>query len=100
AARWIAQRVEDDVRPEPGAVLAHALGFGLVAALARRGFQRPHGNTRGPVLWREEAGEVLTDDFGGGVALDPLGSGVPGGYATFGIEHVDGVIGDTGDQQM
>jgi hypothetical protein len=44
------------------------------------------------ILIGVEDREVLSDDLLGLVALDALGSLVPGGDAPFGIEHDDGVV--------
>ena len=62
-ARGIADRIDDDVRPEAGAVLADAPALLLEASLAGRGLQGPRGQPALPILVGVEAGEVLADDL-------------------------------------
>src|SRR5207248_1796462 len=50
-------------------------------------------------LRRVERREVAADDLLGGVALDPLGPGVPGGDPPPGVEHEDSVVRRALDQQ-
>src|SRR5207248_7938754 len=49
-------------------------------------------------LGRVEAAEMLADDVLGRIALDALGAGVPVGHPPFWVEHEDGVIGDSLDE--
>ena len=91
--------VDDDVRPKLRAVLADAPAFPLEASFARGSLERVLRQSGGPILFGIEAGEMLADDLVGEVALDALGARVPVGHVSFGIEHVDGVIGDALDQQ-
>lgn len=42
---------------------------------------------------------MLADDFFWPVTLDALGTEVPVGQAPVRVEHIDGVVGDTLDQQ-
>jgi hypothetical protein len=92
AAFRVAQCRDHDVGPEPRAVLANppALVF-QPPELASR-FERAHRLAFRPVLVRVERLEVAADDLVRCVALDPLGSEVPGRHPTVGIEHEDGVV--------
>jgi hypothetical protein len=51
------------------------------------------------VLGRVEGREVAADDLVGVVALDPLGSGVPGGDPALDVEDEDRVVGLGLDEQ-
>ena len=56
-------------------------------------------NPGGLVLFRVEAGEMLTDDLGFRIALDCFRAGIPVGDPPLRIEHVDGIVADALDQQ-
>ena len=62
----------------------------------RKDFFRQAGRT---IFRRVEAREMLADNFFRSVALQALGTGVPGGDESPRIEREDGVIGDAFDQQ-
>ena len=59
----VEDRVDQHVRPEQGAVLAHALRLALILALGERGLERPLGLAGGAVLLGVEAREMLADDL-------------------------------------
>src|SRR6202035_4313482 len=90
---------DDDVRPERRAILADPQPLVLEAADMLRNFQlvlRPAPRHR---LGGIELGEVQAEDLAGPVALDPLGAGVPADHVAFGVEHEDGIVADTLDEQ-
>src|SRR5262245_5563114 len=62
-AVFVVHDVEDRVRPEAAAVLAHAPALALEAALAPRDGERMLGQAGAPILVREEAGEMRADDL-------------------------------------
>src|SRR5260370_44649 len=97
AARLVRQRGDDDVGPNPGAILTHPPTLVLEAAGGRRFSQLVVGPARRRGFRRVEAGEVLADDLLGRVALDLLGAGVPGEDAALRVEPDDGVILDAGN---
>ena len=70
----VAQRGDDDVGPEPRAVLADAPAFVLEPSFARRDLQLALALARRDVLRRIEHREVLADDLVGRVALDARGA--------------------------
>ena len=95
----VTDRVDDDIRPEAAAVLANPQPFVLEPALAGGDRQAALRQADGAILVGVELGEVLTDNFIGGVALEALAAEVPVGDQSVGIEHVDRVVGDPLHQQ-
>ncbi len=91
-----ADRVDDDMRPEARAVLAHAPALGLELAGALGRLQRGRRKPTLDVLVRIEDREVLPDHFMGGIALEALGrpSDLQTRDAARGVEHVNGIVGD------
>ena len=67
----VADGVDDDMRPEAGAVLADAPAFLFEPSLSRGGLQRLLRLAGFPIFLRVELREVAADDFVGQVALDP-----------------------------
>ncbi len=98
-AGLVVDRIDQDVGPEPLAVLAHALGFAGKLALAERRGQGPGRGAGFAVLGRVEQREMPADDLAGGVALDRFGPGVPVRDRALRVEHVDRVVVDALDQQ-
>ena len=98
AARLVPQGGDDDVGPEPGAVLAHPPALVLEPPVGHGPPQLLLGPARPDGLLGVEAGEVLADDLVGPVALDPLGPGVPGGDVPGRVEQEDGVVAHPLDQ--
>jgi hypothetical protein len=100
AAAGIAHRLDHRRRPEPAAVLADtpALLFGPPAAAGARQNLAPHIGRF--VFGRKEQREMLADDLGSAVALDPLGPGVPGADHAIAIQETDRAVGDRTDQEL
>src|SRR4051812_16379182 len=92
--------VDDDAGPKPRAILAYAPAFPFETAFAARGLEHPLGHARPLVFFGVEFGEVLADDLFGLEALDPLGTRVPAGHDSIGVEHVDGIVEDRLDEQL
>jgi hypothetical protein len=90
----IAQRIDDDVRPEARAVLAQAPRFGFEFPRRPGDFEVPAGLVVEPLLDRIEARVMMADDFVGCIALGLLRARVSGRDDAIDIEHVDGVAGD------
>ncbi len=67
---------------------------GLLASL----FHAPAG-TPASASSEVEPREMLADDFLCRIALDSLRAGIPVGHAPVRVEHKDGVVGHTFDQQ-
>ena len=86
--------------PEPGAVLADPPAFGLEAADLPRLRERFLRQPGVPVLPGEELREVPADDFVRCVAFHPFGAGIPACDDALGREHVQGVVGNTLDQEL
>ena len=90
---------DDDVGPEPGAVLPDPPALVPPApGLERRGQPRL-GHARPPVFVGVEGREVPADDLVGPVALQLLRAEVPGRDGAVGPQHEDGVVGDAADQE-
>src|SRR3989344_5874391 len=87
------------MRPEEGAVLALTPALGLESARLSRRPQGPFGQARGPILRGVEAREVLAENLGGRVALEPLSAGIPARHDAVDVEHVDRIVGDRLDQE-
>src|SRR5579872_918547 len=95
-----ADRVDQHLRPEQGAILADTPALGGEAAGFRRCLQGTVWDAGGAVLFGVEAGEVLPDDFVGRIALDVLGARIPAHDVAGGVEHEDRIVHDTLDQQL
>src|SRR5262249_47059530 len=95
----VADRVDFHGRPESAAVLADTPAFGFVMAVARGRLENPRRHARHPIFPRVEFRKMLPDDFRCGIALQPLGAGIPVHDDPARIEHVDGAILDRLDQQ-
>ena len=63
-AGLVADRIDDDICPETGAVLADPPAFAFELPGPRRGLKRELRNPPRPVLLGVEPGKVLADDFG------------------------------------
>src|SRR6185312_4276474 len=87
-------QIDNYMRPKAAAVLAHAPAFHLAAARRQRFRQRFLRHAGGAVLRRVEAGEMLTDDFLGVIALDARRAGIPVGDDTLWAQHIEGIVGD------
>src|SRR5262249_36036464 len=98
-AALVPQRRDQDVGPEPGAVLAQPPAFLLVLPGGGGDLQLPGRLAGLHVLRRVEPGGVLADDLLGGVALDALGAGVPTGDDALGVEQENGVVLNAFDQE-
>ena len=98
-SRGIADRVDDDIGPEPGAVLADAPALAFELALAGGGGQRAGRQPPAPILLGVETREVLAEDFLARVALEALGARVPACHDAGGVQHVDGVVRHRFDQE-
>src|SRR5882672_5906193 len=88
----VAQRRQNDVRPELRAVLAHPPALALVAPLERGKLELHSRVATGRVIGEKEARIVLADDLVGEIALDALRPEVPAGDVALHVEHVDGVV--------
>ncbi len=87
----VADRRDDDVRPEARAVFAHAPAFVGVAPLRARLCEDARG-LRVALLGRVEDRERLAHDLLLGPTLQRAGSCVPRGDATVAVEHEDRVL--------
>jgi len=96
----VEDRVDDDRRPEMGAVLADAPPFRFVATLLQCRGERPFRHAGGAVRGRVEPGEMLAEDFGLRISLEAPRAGVPASHRAVGVEHIDRVVGDALDQQL
>ena len=79
----VADHVDDHMRPEAGAILAHAPALVFETPLLCRRRERAIGSTGGAVSFGVEAGEMLADDLLGPVALGTLRARVPALHPPF-----------------
>src|SRR4051812_4006516 len=91
--------INNNAGPEPAAILAHPPAFGFERPVALCHTQRLHRYARGAIRVGVEAGEMLADDFGGAITLQPLRTRIPVRDVPGRIEHEDGVVDDALDQQ-
>src|SRR6185312_9200649 len=96
----VPDRVDDDRGPEAAAILAHPPAFGLIAPLAGGGVEDTRREPLGAVFGRIKPREMMTDDLVGGVALEPLGAGVPVAHHAARVEHIDRIVRDRINQQL
>ncbi len=96
--RWSPNRIDHDMRPKAGAVLANAPAFTLKPAFQLRNLKGPARQARGAILFDVETGEMAPEDFRFYIAFKALSPRIPTGYHTFGIKHVDGIIRHRLDQ--
>ena len=89
---FIADRIDDDVRPEAAAVFADAPTFRLETPLFGRDAESTAGKSGRQVFRRVEPAEILAHDLIGRVALDALRTLVPVGDLAVGIQHINGVV--------
>ena len=92
-------RIDDDMRPEARAILPDAPAFRFETAFLRGRPQGVAGQVRGAILVGIEPREMLADDLVVRIALEPLRATVPARHLSLRIEHVDGVIVHTLDEQ-
>jgi hypothetical protein len=95
----ISERCEGEIGEELRAVLADAHALLLVPPRPIGEAQDLGGPPRGDRSRREEPRVVRADDLVGGVALDALGTRVPGADVADRVEHVDRVIPDRVDER-
>jgi len=98
-AVMVVNRGNGDARPETRAVFADAPAFLLnpaVLSCLREHVLRFMDPT---VCFGVETREMAADDFLGRVTLDALRAAIPAGYIALGIEHEDGVVLDSINQQ-
>src|ERR1700761_1578870 len=91
--------VDHHASPEAAAVLPAAPSLGGVVAAFGGCFQYLFGEAASAVFLSVEAGEMLANDLPGGVAFYPFSAGVPAHHSAFGIEHVNGVIHHSSDEE-
>jgi hypothetical protein len=85
--------IDHNACPETAAILPAAPPFGFEASFAAGRIKCPLGHARIAILWRVEAGKVLTDNFGLWITLDACGACIPVNHLPFRAQHVDGVVG-------
>src|SRR6185437_5605772 len=91
----IVNGVDNNACPKQGAVFADAPSFHFMFPGTSRRFERPLRNTIRLVLFCIEAREVLSNDLLSLVPLDPFGSRIPVDDHPVGVEHENGIVGDT-----
>ncbi len=92
--------VDDDMCPEPCAVLALSPAFLFEAAFASGGIEADLRFAALPILFGIELREVLADDLVGGISLDALGASIPIADIALRIEHVERVVRDALHEQL
>ena len=85
-------RINHDVGPEPGAVLAESPALSLKPPRFSSGCKCTLRKPCLPVLRRIELREMHAEDFFGGIPLEALRSGVPAVHVPCWVEHVDCVV--------
>ncbi len=98
-ARFIVDGVDDDVCPEPRAVLANPLRFVFIFALRQRDCERSGRLPASAILLRIEAREIVANDLVGLIALDQFGPDIPVGNPAIHIEHIDRIVAHALNQQ-
>ncbi len=88
----VANSRDDQVRPEPRAVLAYAPAFLLVAPGPARLSQHFRRMAPGHVLRRIKTGKMFPDNLAGLVTLDPLGPCIPADDDSLRVQRKQGVI--------
>src|SRR5690606_27670728 len=94
----LVDRIDQHARPEARAVLAYAPAFTFELALGGDQAQRALRHAGGAILDGVELRKVAADDLVGRITLDALGAHIPTRDAAVEIEHIDGAVGDAGDQ--
>ncbi len=82
------------------AVLAQAPTFHFETLLLGRNPQDAIRQAVGAVLGKEEAGEMIADDFLSRIAFETLRPGIPANDPALGIQHIQRVVGDRIDEQL
>jgi hypothetical protein len=99
-ALFVADRVDDHMGPEAGAVLAQAPALVLELPMGGGDVERFLREAGGAILVRVELGKVRSEDFCFLVPLEALRPGVPARNDPGRIQHVDGVVGDGIDEEL
>ncbi|MCY1486039.1 hypothetical protein D9M68_196770 [compost metagenome] len=97
-ALLVQERIDHHMRPEARAVLAIAPTLVLKLALDHGNLKRAARQAIALIVVRIEAGEILADDFLGGITLVGLGAGIPARHAAIDVEHVDRVVLHAADE--
>src|SRR5437899_1477128 len=90
----VPDRIQDDVRPEPRAVLAQPPAFLLETAFAGGDLQLQPRFPGAQFLLRIEPLEAVPDDLACRVPFEALRAWVPAGHGAVGLEQEDGVLPD------
>src|SRR6185312_7819505 len=96
-AALVVKSIEHGMSLEAAAVLPEPQPLRFVTPRDAGAVQQPVWHAGRTVFLCEESFEGADDDFIGRVALDPFGTGIPGGDQSIGIEHVDGIVGNAFD---
>ena len=97
---FVTDRIDHDVGPEQAAVAADAPRVGFKPAIGRGDLERAIRRSRRPVLLRVEARIMLTDDLGGGVALDRLRARIPARDDAVRGQPVQRIVLDAADEEF
>src|SRR6185312_8292128 len=89
-AMLVAERGDDDIRPEARAVLANAPALVLEASRSRGRCELELGKAFRVALGRIKNGEITANDLLRLVAFETLGADVPRGDVAVRIQHEDG----------
>ena len=85
-AGGVVERADHDVGEKQGAVLARPPVLPFETSFVARLLDLPFRVVRADALGSQEHGHRLADDFGGGIAHEPLGSGIPLRHPPVGTE--------------
>src|SRR5437016_8860931 len=91
-AIFITKRGDDHVRPEAGAILAHAPSFVFKAPLFFSRFELRLSLALRHIFLRVKSREMLPDDLISLPTFEPFGRWTPGDYPAIGIENDDCII--------
>ena len=91
--------IDHDAGPEAPTVLAQAPAFCLVLSVLAGSRQALRRQSCFHVFRQIKPRKVQADDLLRRIPLDPLAARVPAADMAFRIQHVDGVVGDTLDEQ-
>src|SRR6185312_12270409 len=95
----IAERRDDDVCPEPGAVLTQAPTFFFPASFISGDTELIIRLPASDLVWWIEDRKVLPNDLLMGIALYSRGTFVPAQDVAVRVEEEDGVVDDAGDEK-
>ena len=91
--------INNHMGPEMRAVFANAPAFFFKFAMSNCCVETFLRIIIFAVFWPVEFGKMLANNFFRSIALDAFGTGIPVGYPSLGVQHVNGIVRDALHQQ-